>query len=139
MNTRHSLEKQNEFAQNHYTAQLEKIILAFNEQGFNVAPYWENNDLKNTLSIVPTSAVSGEGLSDLVTYLCKMGPIYRRKKMTENPSKFECTVIEVKIIEGLGTTIDVILVNGTLRVGDTIVISGLKGPIETNIRALLTP
>jgi len=47
--------------------------------------------------------------------------------------------LEVKVIEGLGTTIDVVLVNGLLKVGDTIVISGLNGPIVTNIRALLTP
>jgi len=31
------------------------------------------------------------------------------------------------------------LTNGLLKVGDTIVISGMNGPIETNIRALLTP
>jgi translation initiation factor 5B len=48
-------------------------------------------------------------------------------------------VLEVKVIEGLGTTIDVVLVNGLLKVGDTIVISGLNGPIVTTIRALLTP
>jgi len=47
--------------------------------------------------------------------------------------------LEVKVIEGLGTTIDVVLVNGLLKVGDTIVISGLNGPIVTTIRALLTP
>lgn len=58
--------------------------------------------------------------------------------MTEK-DVFECTVLEVKVIEGHGTTIDVVLVNGILKVGDTIVISGLNGPIKTNIRALLTP
>ncbi len=52
---------------------------------------------------------------------------------------FECTVLEVKVIEGHGTTIDVVLVNGLLKVGDTIVISGMTGPIVTTIRALLTP
>ena len=48
-------------------------------------------------------------------------------------------MLEVKVIEGHGTTIDVVLVNGVLKVGDTIVISGLNGPIRTKIRALLTP
>lgn len=52
---------------------------------------------------------------------------------------FECTVLEVKVIEGHGTTIDVVLVNGLLKIGDTIVVSGLSGPITTTIRALLTP
>lgn len=51
----------------------------------------------------------------------------------------QCTVLEVKVIEGLGTTLDVILVNGVLREGDTIVVSGMNGPIVTSIRALLTP
>lgn len=53
--------------------------------------------------------------------------------------EFECSVLEVKVIEGFGATIDVVLVNGVLKVQDTIVLQGLNGPIVTQIRALLTP
>ncbi|XP_023643979.1 eukaryotic translation initiation factor 5B-like isoform X2 [Capsella rubella] len=51
----------------------------------------------------------------------------------------ECTVIGVKVIEGHGTTIDVVLVNGELHEGDQIIVCGLQGPIVTTIRELLTP
>lgn len=63
----------------------------------------------------------------------------RQRLQLEEKDIFECTVLEVKVIEGHGTTIDVVLVNGLLKVGDTIVISGMNGPIVTHIRGLLTP
>ena len=54
-------------------------------------------------------------------------------------SRLQCTVLEVKMVEGLGTTIDVVLVNGVLHQNDTIVLCGTQGPIVTQIRSLLTP
>lgn len=137
-NSRDTIESQNKNAQDHFEAQLKKAILAFNEQGFNVACYWENTSPEDTLSFCPTSAITGEGLTDLMFNLCKMGQTTERSKLLEK-DEFECTVLEVKVIEGHGTTVDVVLVNGLLKVGDTIVISGLNGPIVTTIRALLTP
>merc|ERR1740129_1748813 len=95
-------------------------------------------DPGSTVSIIPTSAVSGEGVPDLLYLAIKSTQTFMPNRL-EIREELECTVIEVKNIEGLGTTIDVILVNGTLREGDQIVIAGMKGPIVTTIRALLTP
>ena len=43
------------------------------------------------------------------------------------------------LISGLGTTIDIVLLNGKLREGQTMVVAGTEGPIVTQIRSLLTP
>ena len=41
--------------------------------------------------------------------------------------------MEVKEIVGLGTTIDVLVVNGRIREGDTIIVGGVDGPIITQV------
>ena len=51
----------------------------------------------------------------------------------------QATVLEVKAIGGFGTTIDVVLVNGRLKFGSTLVLAGTDGPIVTTVKALLTP
>lgn len=47
--------------------------------------------------------------------------------------------MEVKAIEGLGKSIDAILVNGCLQNGDQMVLAGQQGPFATHIRQIYTP
>lgn len=138
-NTRDALESQTSAAQNEFKDRLEKATLAFAEQGFNSIVYWENESVEEFVSFVPTSAITGEGLPDLITYLTKQCITRIPQQLMEKNDSFDCTVLEVKVIEGLGTTIDVVLVNGLLKVQDTIILQGMNGAIVTQIRALLTP
>jgi translation initiation factor 5B len=133
-----SLALQNKGVQNEFRDRLEKTKLAFAEQGFNSELYYENKSMARNVSLVPTSAHTGEGIPDMLKLLVTL----TQERMTNKLmylSEVECTVLEVKVIEGLGTTIDVVLSNGVLREGDRIVLCGLNGAISTNIRALLTP
>lgn len=56
-----------------------------------------------------------------MTYLVHMCQTKIPQQLYEK-DQFDCTVLEVKCIEGLGTTIDVVLVNGLLKVHDTIIL-----------------
>ena len=117
---------------------LSKTMLALAEQGLNAELYTRNQDFRKYISICPTSAITGEGIPDMIMLLIQL----TQKHMGEQLmylSEVEATVLEVKVIEGQGTTIDVVLSNGILREGDKIAVCGMNGPIITNIRALLTP
>ncbi|KDD76282.1 hypothetical protein H632_c285p0, partial [Helicosporidium sp. ATCC 50920] len=133
-----ALAAQKEHVRAEFEQRTSQISLALNEQGLNVALYWRNKDPRSVISIVPTSAISGEGIPDLLQLLVRLTQGLMADKLTF-VDDLQCTVLEVKQIEGLGTTIDVVLVNGRLREGDEIVVCGLGGPIRTTIRALLTP
>ncbi|XP_017978635.1 PREDICTED: eukaryotic translation initiation factor 5B isoform X3 [Theobroma cacao] len=133
-----SLKQQSKDVQNEFNMRLTHIVTQFKEQGLNTELYYKNREMGETFSIVPTSAITGEGIPDLLLLLVQWAQKTMVEKLTFN-DEVQCTVLEVKVIEGLGTTIDVVLVNGVLHEGDQIVVSGLQGPIVTTVRALLTP
>ncbi|KAF2619214.1 hypothetical protein F2Q68_00040979 [Brassica cretica] len=121
-----------------FNMRLTHVITQFKEQGLNTEIYYKNKEMGDTFSIVPTSAISGEGIPDMLLYLV----MWSQKTMVEKLTfvdKVQCTVLEVKVIPGHGTTIDVVLVNGVLHEGDQIVACGSQGPIITTVRSLLTP
>ncbi|KAF2967312.1 hypothetical protein GQX73_g6282 [Xylaria multiplex] len=133
-----SLALQSRGVQNEFKNRLEQTKLAFSEQGFNAEVFYENKSMARYVSLVPTSAHTGEGIPDMLKLILQL----TQERMVGSLmylSEVQATVLEVKAIEGFGMTIDVILSNGILREGDRIVVCGVEGAITTNIRALLTP
>lgn len=122
-----------------YEERVGKAIVAFAEHGLNAALHYRNADMRRCVSLVPTSAITGDGLPDLLFLLVLLTQRMMAESLRYLGTHLECTVLEVKVAEGLGTTIDVILANGILKEGDRIAVCGLNGPIVTTIRALLTP
>eukprot|EP01111_Echinosteliopsis_oligospora_P015513 TRINITY_DN615_c0_g2_i6.p1 TRINITY_DN615_c0_g2~~TRINITY_DN615_c0_g2_i6.p1 ORF type:complete len:1190 (-),score=496.85 TRINITY_DN615_c0_g2_i6:17-3586(-) len=135
---RESLKNQDKSSVQEFETRTQEVINAFAEQGLNAVLYYRNRDFRKYVSLVPTSAVTGEGIPDLLMLLAQL----TQRMMPERlyfQDEVQCTVLEVKQMEGQGTTLDVILVNGMLREGDTIVLGGMNGPIVTQIRSLITP
>lgn len=161
------------------------ILDDFCSQGLNAALFYENKDPRTFVSLVPTSAHTGDGMGSLIYLLVELtqtmlskrlahceelraqvmevminfsvycfffflngkflewrilttfrfnehGALYVRLSLCNN-------VLQVKALPGMGTTIDVILINGRLKEGDTIIVPGVEGPIVTQIRGLLLP
>lgn len=130
---RTSLKRQSRAATQHFEEQTKLVIGQFAAEEINVELYWKNKDFRKYVSLVPTSAHTGEGVPDLLLLMIQLMQKMMGAKLQQKV-KLNCTILEVKMIEGLGTTVDVVLVDGVLHEGDTIVVCGLKGPIVTNIR-----
>ncbi|CAB3992362.1 eukaryotic translation initiation factor 5B [Paramuricea clavata] len=133
-----TLKKQGRSTKQEFEERMNKIIGEFAEEGLNAILFNKNVDTKTYISLVPTSAHTGDGMGDLIALIVKLCQTKLAQRLSYS-EELQCTVLEVKAITGLGTTIDVILTNGRLAESQTIVLGGIHGPIITQIRALLMP
>ena len=142
MPIRDALKEQPEGTISEFRSRATDAKVQLQEQGVNSNLYWEMGDEDWTNSdfvpLVPTSAITGEGVQDILLLLCQ---IAQRKLWQQLMwcANLQITVLEVKAIDGLGMTVDVLVVNGYLREGDKAVFCTLDGPIVVEIRGLLTP
>jgi len=115
------------------------IIGKFSELSFRADRFDRVTDFTRTVAIVPTSAKTGEGITELVAVLTGLTQQFLKKQLqvTEGPAKG--TILEVKEEVGLGITVNAIIYDGIIRKDDTIVVGGKNGPIVTAVRALLLP
>lgn len=135
---RDDIRNQSKNAFSEFQKRANEVIVQFAEQGLNAALFYENPDPKEYISMVPTSALTAEGMGNLMALIVEYSQGMLAKRLMYS-NELQATVLEVKAIPGLGTTIDVILVNGMLREGETLILAGTDGPIVTQIRSLLTP
>ncbi len=117
-----------------------EIVGKLFELGFNAERFDRVQDFTKQILIIPISAKTGEGIPDLLLYLAGLAQKFMEKNLETDINKpGRGAILEVKEVQGLGTTIDVILYDGRIRAGDTIVLPGMDGPIVTRVRALLKP
>ncbi|KAH9588833.1 Translation elongation factor EFTu-like [Trypanosoma melophagium] len=138
MDIEQTLSMQKDNVRSEFDTRLSQVKQELQEEGLNSEIYYKNNDVRKVVSIVPTSAKTGEGICDLLLLEIQLVQQFMEGKVTYKDD-LQCTILEVKPITGYGFTVDAILINGVLHEGDNICLCGQNGPIFTQIRALLTP
>ena len=119
---------------------LYRIIGDLSDAGFSADLYWRVTNFQDNVGVVPVSALTGEGIPDLLTVLMGLSQRYLKDAMAidvEGPGAG--TVLEVKDEKGFGATVDVVLYDGTIGEDETVVVGGTREPIVTDVRALLQP
>ena len=111
----------------------------FSRQGFQANRFDRVVDFTKTITIIPVSAKTGEGIPELLITLIGLTQQYLQNKLIVSTGPAHGTVLEVKEDVGMGVVINVILYRGILRKGDTIIIGGINKPIITKVRGIFLP
>ncbi len=121
-------------------ARIYDLIGKLSELGFNAERFDKVRDFKKEVLICPISAKTGEGIAELLMYATGLSQRFLEERLEiEINGAGVGGIIERKEERGLGTTIDVILYNGSLKVNDTVAFATDKGVATSKIKALLKP
>jgi len=118
---------------------LYEIMGTFSRLGFSTERFDRIKDFTSTIALVPTSAKTGEGITELLMVLVGLAQQYLKKQLQTTAGPAKGSVLEVKEEPGLGLTLNTIIYDGTLQKDDLIVVGGKEKPIVTRIRAILVP
>ncbi|WP_207591287.1 translation initiation factor IF-2 [Halomontanus rarus] len=119
---------------------LYEIIGNLSDEGLSADLYWRVQNFQRNVGVVPVSAMTGEGVPDLLAVMMGLSQRYMKEEMEiDVAGPGVGTVLEVKEEKGFGTTIDTVLYDGTIRADDELVVGGMNEPIVTDVRAILQP
>jgi translation initiation factor 5B len=135
-----NFEKQMVLSKEQFNKKLYELMGQISQMGFDSDIYTNVDDYTKKIAIVPVSAKTGEGIAELLALLTGLAQRFLESSLkTEAKGPAKGTVLEIKEEKGLGTTADVIIYDGTLKVGDTILLGGIDKVIKTKVKALLRP
>ena len=110
--------------------------------GFQSDAYYRVKDFRKQVSVVPVSARARAGIPELLAMLIGLAQQFLKGKLgstDESGRRARGIILEMQEEVGMGQTANVILTEGTLRVGDQIALVRLEGAFESKVKALFMP
>lgn len=115
------------------------VVGSLSRLGYNSEAYWRVKDFTKEVAIVPVSATKNIGIPELLAVLVGLAQQFMIKRLERHQDEARGIVLEVKEEIGLGPSANIILLDGTLKQGDKIVLAKRDSTIVTKIKALLLP
>ena len=107
--------------------------------GYKSEAFYRIKDFKSEIAIVPISARSGVGIPELLSVLIGLTQQYLKKRLDQEEKDTRGIVLEVNDDVGLGQTANVILIDGTIKKGNKIIVAKRDSVIVTKPKAILLP
>jgi translation initiation factor 5B len=120
---------------------LYNVVGGLSRLGFESDAYYRIKDFRKQVSIVPVSARYGTGIPELLAVLVGLAQQFLRGKLevTEQGQRSRGIILEKQEEVGVGQTANVILTEGRLRVGDSILLVRREGAIKSKVKGLFMP
>lgn len=135
-----NIKVQSEQIQQLLDRKLYEIVGQLSKYNLNSERFDRVEDYTKQIAIIPTSAKTGEGIPELIMLLAGLAQKFLEKTLKYDVKEHaKGTILEVKKEKGLGKILDVIIYDGSLKVGEIIVIGGVDKPIVTKVKALFEP
>jgi translation initiation factor 5B len=115
------------------------VVGSLSRMGFISEAFWRIKEFDKELAIVPISAVSGIGIPELMAVLVGLAQQYMKKRLERRYDYVRGIILEINEELGLGPSANMILLDGTIKQGDTIMVAKRDEIVVTKVKALLLP
>ncbi len=134
-----AIKQQDQFMQTTIDEQIYNVVGTLSILGYQSEAFYRIQDFSKEIAIVPVSARTGVGIPELLTVLVGLTQQYLQKRLTQEEKPSRGIILEVNDEIGLGTTANMILIDGQMKKGDSVIVAKRDSVIVTKPKAMLLP
>ncbi len=132
-----NFEEQSDEVKGDFEKKFYELVEEFAKHDTIIERFDRISDFTKNVAAIPVSAKTGEGVPELLTILAGLAQRFLKERLITTDTA-KGMILEVKDVTGLGTTIDTVIYDGSVKRNDYLVIGG-PIPRIMKIRALLEP
>jgi len=134
-----AIKQQDQFIQTTLDEQIYNVVGTLSILGFQSEAFYRVKDFAKEVAIVPVSARVGVGIPELLTVLVGLTQQYMQKRLEQEEKPSRGIILEVNDDVGLGATANMILIDGQIKKGDSVVVAKRDSVIVTKPKVILLP
>ena len=115
------------------------VVGSLSRSGYNSEAFWRIKNFTKEVAIVPVSARTGVGIPELLAVLIGLTQQYLSRKLERDEEQGRGIVLEINEEIGLGPAANVILFDGILRQGSSVIVAKRSNAVVARVKSILLP
>ncbi len=134
-----AIKEQDQSIQNDLDQKIYDVVGTLSILGYQSEAFFRIKNFKSEIAIVPISARTGVGIPELLAVLIGLTQQYLKKRLDQEEKEPRGIVLEVIEEVGLGQTANIILIDGSIKKGDSIVVAKRDSVVVIKPKTILLP